>query len=45
METTIKAPFDGIVDHIYVKNGDVLQTHDLLMELKPVKTSKIVQKN
>ena len=29
METTIKAPFDGKVTHIYVKDGDVLASQDL----------------
>ncbi|MSE08283.1 pyruvate carboxylase, partial [Lactobacillus salivarius] len=33
METTIKAPFDGKVSHVYVKNGDVLESQDLLLEL------------
>lgn len=37
METTIKAPFDGKVTHIYVKNGDLLESQDLLLELEPVK--------
>ncbi len=37
METTIKAPFDGKVTHIYVKDGDVLTSQDLLLELEPVK--------
>ncbi len=37
METTIKAPFDGKVTHIYVKDGDVLASQDLLLELEPVK--------
>ena len=37
METTIKAPHDGKVTHIYVKAGDLLQSQDLLMELEPVK--------
>ena len=37
METTIKAPHDGRVSHIYVKAGDVLESQDLLLELEPVK--------
>lgn len=37
METTIKAPFTGIIKHIYVKNGDVLQPQDLLIEMEPSK--------
>ncbi len=37
METTIKAPFDGKVTHIYVKDGDILASQDLLLELEPVK--------
>ncbi|WP_057896870.1 pyruvate carboxylase [Liquorilactobacillus oeni] len=38
METTIKAPFDGEISHIYVKAGDVLETRDLLMEIEPIKS-------
>ncbi|KRL38724.1 pyruvate carboxylase [Liquorilactobacillus uvarum DSM 19971] len=37
METTIKAPFNGKISHIYVKAGDVLETRDLLMEIEPIK--------
>ncbi|MCL6585823.1 MAG: pyruvate carboxylase [Anoxybacillus sp.] len=33
METTVQAPFSGIVKDIYVKNGDAIQTGDLLIEL------------
>lgn len=36
METTIKAPFAGKVAHVYVKNGDILESQDLLLELEPV---------
>ncbi len=35
METTIKAPFDGTVKHIYVKKGELLETGDLLLEVSP----------
>lgn len=38
METTIQAPFDGIVEEIYVKPQDAVETGDLLLEL--VKISK-----
>ncbi|MDQ0244010.1 pyruvate carboxylase [Bacillus fengqiuensis] len=33
METTVQAPFSGTVQDIYVKNGDAIQTGDLLIEL------------
>ncbi|KRN88927.1 pyruvate carboxylase [Ligilactobacillus ceti] len=35
METTIQAPFNGKVTHVYVKDGDMLETRDLLLELEP----------
>ncbi|MFC3884245.1 pyruvate carboxylase [Bacillus songklensis] len=33
METTVQAPFSGVVKDIFVKNGDAIQTGDLLVEL------------
>ncbi|MEH7334895.1 pyruvate carboxylase [Neobacillus drentensis] len=33
METTVQAPFTGIIKDIYVVNGDAIQTGDLLLEL------------
>jgi pyruvate carboxylase len=33
METTVQAPFTGVVKDIYVTNGDSIQTGDLLIEL------------
>nr|BAA12072.1 pyruvate carboxylase [Geobacillus stearothermophilus] len=33
METTVQAPFAGVVKDIYVKSGDAIQAGDLLMEL------------
>ncbi|MEW5322526.1 pyruvate carboxylase [Geobacillus thermoleovorans] len=33
METTVQAPFAGIVKDIYVKSGDAIQAGDLLIEL------------
>ncbi len=33
METTVQAPYTGIVKDIYVKNGEAIQTGDLLIEL------------
>ncbi|PDM40216.1 pyruvate carboxylase [Parageobacillus yumthangensis] len=33
METTVQAPFAGIIKDIYVKNGDAIQAGDLLIEL------------
>ena len=34
METTIQAPFDGVVEEIYVTAGDSISTGDLLIEVK-----------
>ena len=34
METTIQAPISGIVEEIYVKEGDSIKQGDLLIELK-----------
>ncbi|WP_284037523.1 pyruvate carboxylase [Neobacillus sp. 114] len=33
METTVQAPFSGVVKDIYALNGDSIQTSDLLIEL------------
>ncbi|MGO4887923.1 pyruvate carboxylase [Anaerobacillus sp. MEB173] len=33
METTVQAPFDGIVKAIHVSSGEAIQTGDLLIEL------------
>lgn len=33
METTVQAPFDGIVQKVYVGNGEAIQTGDLLLEI------------
>ncbi|WP_216828106.1 pyruvate carboxylase [Alkalihalobacterium elongatum] len=33
METTVQAPFDGEILDLYVKNGEAIQTGDLLIEL------------
>ncbi|MFV8827005.1 pyruvate carboxylase [Alkalihalobacterium sp. APHAB7] len=33
METTVQAPFDGEIVDVYVKNGEAIQTGDLLIEL------------
>ncbi|PLS06416.1 pyruvate carboxylase [Neobacillus cucumis] len=33
METTVQAPFSGVVKDIYVKSGDAILTGDLLLEL------------
>ena len=35
METTMQANFEGIVDQIYVQNEDIIETGDLLIEIKP----------
>ena len=34
METTIQAPFDGVIKEIHVKNGDSIETGDLLIEME-----------
>ncbi|HHY72355.1 MAG TPA: pyruvate carboxylase [Bacillus bacterium] len=34
METTVQAPFDGIVLNIHVKSGEAVQADDLLLELE-----------
>ena len=33
METTVQAPFNGHIKELYVKDGEVIQTGDLLIEL------------
>ncbi|WP_066289539.1 pyruvate carboxylase [Bacillus sp. FJAT-29937] len=33
METTVQAPFSGVIDDIYVSNGEAIQTGDLLIEI------------
>jgi pyruvate carboxylase len=33
METTVQAPFSGVVKDIYVSSGDAIQTGDLLIEI------------
>ncbi|WP_028398882.1 pyruvate carboxylase [Ectobacillus panaciterrae] len=33
METTVQAPFSGVVKEVYVKDGEAIQTGDLLIEL------------
>ncbi|WP_188454518.1 pyruvate carboxylase [Virgibacillus oceani] len=34
METTVQAPFSGVIKEIYVKNGDALAVNDLLIEFE-----------
>ncbi len=34
METTVQAPFNGIVEQLYVSNGEAIQTGDLLITLE-----------
>jgi pyruvate carboxylase len=34
METTVQAPFDGVLKEIHVKNGDPIETGDLLLVLE-----------
>ncbi|MEH7346919.1 pyruvate carboxylase [Bacillus sp. JJ1532] len=33
METTVQAPFSGVIEDIYVSNGEAIQTGDLLIEI------------
>ena len=33
METTVQAPFNGVVERVHVHNGEAIQTGDLLIEL------------
>jgi pyruvate carboxylase len=33
METTVQAPYSGVIKEIHVKNEDAIQTGDLLLEL------------
>lgn len=33
METTVQAPFDGVIKNIHVENGESIQNGDLLIEL------------
>ena len=33
METTVQAPFDGVIERVHVQNGEAIQTGDLLIEL------------
>lgn len=37
METTLQAPFNAVVQAIHVKNGDTIETGDLLIELTKTK--------
>jgi pyruvate carboxylase len=34
METSVEARFDGMVDHVYVTEGEAIQSGDLLIEVK-----------
>ncbi|MCD2255266.1 pyruvate carboxylase [Lactobacillus sp. CC-MHH1034] len=40
METSIPAPYNGLVQHIYVKPGQRVDTNDLLMEMTPQEAKK-----
>jgi pyruvate carboxylase len=35
MQTTIYASFDGVVEEIYVQNGDAVESKDLIMKIRP----------
>ena len=41
METTIQAPFDGVVRKVTVQNGDAIETGDLLIEIEKSKKIKL----
>ncbi len=34
METTVQAPFDGVIKDVYVQNGEAITTGDLLIEIQ-----------
>ncbi|TFJ94528.1 pyruvate carboxylase [Lentibacillus salicampi] len=34
METTVQAPFTGVIKNVYVKNGDTIAVNDLLIEFE-----------
>ena len=34
MQTTIYAPADGVVDEIFVQNGDALESKDMILKLR-----------
>ena len=34
METSVEARFSGVVEHVYVTNGEPIQSGDLLIEVK-----------
>ena len=36
METTIQAPFNGIIKQVTVANGDAIATGDLLIEIEKI---------
>ena len=41
METTIQAPFDGVIKQVTVNNGDTIATGDLLIEIEKQLTKMI----
>ncbi|PKF86004.1 hypothetical protein CW306_25040 [Bacillus sp. BA3] len=45
METTVQAPFAGIVKDTYVKNGNAIQIGDLLIELLNYIRKRLTSKN
>ena len=45
METTVQAPFSGVIKDIYVSNSEAIQTGDLLIELsnsEAIQTEKVL---
>ena len=38
METTVQAPFSGIIKDIYVQNGEAIQNGDLLIEMDRIRS-------
>lgn len=36
METTVQAPFSGVVKELYVQNGEAITPNDLLIEIEKI---------
>jgi pyruvate carboxylase len=42
METTVQAPFDGIIKDIFVKSGESIKAGDLLIEISKVEANDLI---
>jgi pyruvate carboxylase len=42
METTVQAPFDGVIKDILVKSGEAIQPGDLLIEISKVEANELI---